>query len=299
MELVEPKVVLAAATATNPQQYDDIKSYLTDIGVSENGFEFNAPTDAEQLVTIGGKLCYKSFEPKLNPNVSKVRENNAEYIGNINAIGHGSVIEHAYITFIIWNCSRVFTHEVCRHRAGTAMSQESLRFVRLTDLGFWMPNILKEYDNENEDGQQLIIETIKYLEEVQKKLADIYNIEDINNFSLKKKLTSAFRRVAPIGLSTAIMYTMNFRAARHIIQMRTSRHAEEEIRLIFAKIARKLVGSFPNMFRDMSCEMIDGYEEWTSEYAAMPYDADKIKRMQKEIDELKEKLLDAEKHVEV
>ena len=34
------------------------------------------------------------------------------------------------------NVSRVFTHELVRHRAGSAFSQESLRYVRLTDIGF-------------------------------------------------------------------------------------------------------------------------------------------------------------------
>ena len=40
---------------------------------------------------------------------------------------------------MLHNVSRVATHELVRHRAGVAVSQESLRFVRLDDLPFWFP----------------------------------------------------------------------------------------------------------------------------------------------------------------
>src|SRR5260370_17723749 len=36
------------------------------------------------------------------------------------------------------------THELIRHRPGTAISQESLRFVRLDELPFWFPGWAQE-----------------------------------------------------------------------------------------------------------------------------------------------------------
>jgi len=39
----------------------------------------------------------------------------------------------------MWNGN---THEICRHRVGCAISQESLRYVRLTDLSVWLPDAL-------------------------------------------------------------------------------------------------------------------------------------------------------------
>lgn len=51
----------------------------------------------------------------------------------------GSVIEHHVTNWIFADVSRVFTHELVRHRVGTAFSQESLRYVRLNDLGLWLP----------------------------------------------------------------------------------------------------------------------------------------------------------------
>ena len=85
----------------------------------------------------------RPWAPGLNANVSKVREDSAEYLRNILKSGHGSVLEHANFTFLFHNVSRVFTHELVRHRAGAAYSQESMRFVRLTDIPFWFPDWAK------------------------------------------------------------------------------------------------------------------------------------------------------------
>jgi len=139
------------------------------------------------------------------------------------------------------------THELVRHRAGWAYSQESLRYVRLNDLRFWIPQMVKDQAG----GVELFQETIGLLEKVQSNLFELFGIDGIKNFALKKLMTSMFRRLAPIGLSTSIMATGNFRAWRHTIRLRTETHAEEEIRLVFGKVARTLKQRFPNAFIDM------------------------------------------------
>ena len=52
-------------------------------------------------------------------------------------------------------------------------------------------------------------------------------------FHVKKEVTSALRRLAPIGLSTDILWTANARTLRHVIEMRTAEGAEEELRIVF------------------------------------------------------------------
>ena len=39
--------------------------------------------DAQDLAEFAGKMCYRSWEPGLNPNVRKVRDDQAEYLENI------------------------------------------------------------------------------------------------------------------------------------------------------------------------------------------------------------------------
>src|SRR3990167_5961468 len=139
MHKVEPKVFLVGETKIVKE---GLNGFLKHVGVPK--WKSDASTDSEKIVEVMGRLCYRSFEPGLNKNVTKVRGSNQEYIANVLNVKHGSVIEHPMINFIFADVSRVFTHELVRHRAGVAISQESLRFVRLTDIGMWLPIELEE-----------------------------------------------------------------------------------------------------------------------------------------------------------
>jgi len=110
-----------------------------------------------------------------------------------------------------------------------------------------------------------VLEAGAYFEGVQRELARIFDIERVNNFSLKKSLTSMFRRLLPIGVATTIMVTGSLRAWRHIIEMRTAEGAEEEIRLVLDQIARICQREFPHVFQDMSYREDTG--EWVFEYS--------------------------------
>ena len=71
-----------------------------------------APNPGELLVEFGGRACYRSWEPGLNPNVTRVRTDRREYLENILRSAHGSVLEHASYSFALRNFSRVLTHEI-------------------------------------------------------------------------------------------------------------------------------------------------------------------------------------------
>ena len=71
-------------------------------------------------------------------------------------------------------------------------------------------------------------------------------------FHVKKEVTSALRRLAPIGLSTDIIWTANARTLRHVIEMRTAEGAEEELRLVFDEIARIMQAEAPGLFQDFA-----------------------------------------------
>ena len=92
---------------------------------------------------------------------------------------------------------------------------------------------------------------------MQAKLAKVYEIDDEKKFDRKKKLTSAFRRVAPIGLATTIGWSCNFRTLRHVIEMRTEPSSEEEIRLVFGKVYGIVKDRYPNLMGDYEVEMVD------------------------------------------
>jgi len=203
-----------------------------------------SPNGAQLLVEFCGRICYRSWKPGLNPNVSRIREEQNEYLGNLLSSLHGSVLEHATYSFAFRNVSRVFTHELVRHRAGSAFSQESLRYVRLTDIGFRVPAAL-------EPVREQVVSLVERLEEFQLMAADKLGLDDEGvPFSVKKEVTSALRRLAPIGLSTDIVWTANVRTLRHVIEMRTSPGAEEELRLVFDKVAEVMRHEAPSLFQD-------------------------------------------------
>ncbi len=246
MHETSPTVHLIARPAID---LEGMRAYLADVGgaawldrrVEEAD---GTPNGGELLVEFGGRACYRSWEPGLNANVTRVRVDRREYFENLLRSAHGSVLEHASYSFALRNVSRVFTHELVRHRAGSAFSQESLRYVRLTDIGFRVPPALEPLR-----GQVLAI--VEQLEEFQRDAAETLGIDDEGvPFHVKKEVTSALRRLAPIGLSTDIVWSANLRTLRHVIQMRTADGAEEELRSVFDEVARVMVREAPLIFQD-------------------------------------------------
>jgi thymidylate synthase (FAD) len=248
MHPTSPEVFLLARPSID---VDGMRAYLRDVG-GESWLERrleeaeDGPNGGELIVEFGGRACYRSWEPGLNPNVTRVRTDQREYFANILRSAHGSVLEHANYSLAFRNVSRVFTHELVRHRAGSAFSQESLRYVRLTDIGFRVPPAL-------EPVREQVLSIVEQLEEFQVSAAKELGIdEDGVPFHVKKEVTSALRRLAPIGLSTDILWTANARTLRHVIEMRTADGAEEELRLVFDKVARIMQAEAPGLFQDFA-----------------------------------------------
>jgi thymidylate synthase (FAD) len=292
MEYTRPHVFVLAETAVD---HDTLNRMLHEIGA--DGWQTDAIADAETLAEVAGRFCYRSFAPGLNPNVTRVREGNHGYLGNILAQGHGSVIEHGHVSFACLGVSRIVTHELVRHRLAN-YSQESLRFVRLDKLMMYYPQAFREpamralwdslpeerraqeaaslglaesearyvwSDMQEEKLEALFAGTVERLEQVQREIASMLFLDEVKDFGIKKKITSAMRRLAPEGLGTAIIMTSNHRQWRDIIEKRTSRHAEEEIRVLFADIAKELVQRYPAFYQDKKVEMVDGLPEITFE----------------------------------
>ena len=173
MHETKPAVYLIARPSVD---VDGMRRYLTDVGgeswldrrLDETG---DAPNAGELIVEFGGRACYRSWEPGLNPNVTRVPHGPDGVLRQHPQERHGSVLEHANYSFAFRNVSRVFTHELVRHRAGSAFSQESLRYVRLTDIGFRVPPAL-------EPVREQVLSIVEQLEEFQVTAAEELGIDD-------------------------------------------------------------------------------------------------------------------------
>ena len=227
----------------------EVSQFLDDLGVER--WVTDAHSGGEYLVELGGRLCYKSFEPGLNPNVEKIREGNKAYVGNIIRQLHGSVIEHAVDSFIITDVSRVLTHELVRHRH-LSISQESLRYVRIEEIDLVEPQI-EAVSATLEGSWKCAAWAINH---AYKTLLTMVNWNGLT-FKAKKALTSALRRLIPMGQKTSLMATANNRAWRWMIEARTGLGAEEEIRRLFLLIFRELKKTHPAIYQDAE-EQSDG-----------------------------------------
>jgi thymidylate synthase (FAD) len=257
----KPEVFLVAYPTLD---WSEIRRYLG--GVDERALEWadrvepSELSDGEALVEFGGRLCYRSWTEGLNPNVSRVRHGSYDYLGNILSSYHGSVIEHANYSFALHNVSRVLTHELVRHRAGTAFSQESMRFVRLDDIPMWFP----EWARDDPDVMARSLDVLERLERHQRWMAEHFGLDNPGvPFSEKKAKTSFMRRFAPDGVATGILATINIRSLRHIIYMRTNLGAEEEIRIVFDEVADVCLKKFPFLMQDYSPNQD---REWIPEF---------------------------------
>jgi thymidylate synthase (FAD) len=239
---------------------EEVQRWLDYLGVHE--FDWPNPqvvSEPALLVALAGKRCYLSFEQGLNPNISKIRKNYVDYFDNILSSGHGSILEHSVYSYAIEGCSRVFCAEMNRHRAGWAISEGSLRFIRFDkNIPYWVPTSLRDQESDNDDLRSLKKHSRRIFQEAfehqEKKYAELVRLWDMeeghHNFAYKKKITSQMRRIVGMGVATGGVWTGNIRALRHVISMRTDPAAEEEIFLVAGKIARDIVTKEPLLFGD-------------------------------------------------
>jgi thymidylate synthase (FAD) len=209
---------------------------------------------AAQLLKVAGQTCYASFGPKRTMN-----EKADKYFANQMQGGHGSVFEHATFSFLCYGISRSNTHEVVRHRAGTAYSQLSQRYVSGSVLRFVerpeyqdVPALHKRFceriDAAHREYHEVADELLALQEQGDKQLAGERKTDR------RKRVQQTARSVLPNEAETILVMSANVRAWRHMIEMRTDEHAETEIRDLFARIFLCLRRAEPILFGDYEIE---------------------------------------------
>lgn len=286
--------------ASTRVRHGAVQRWLKKLGCSDGFIEELNELDDEDglsdpayLVALAAKQCYRSFEPGLNKNVTKVRKDWVDYLDNILKQGHGSVCEHAVYSFAFTGVSRVFTGEMNRHRAGVAISEASMRYIRYDDIPYWLPTsitctpeedkcmgqylsgdrnsmMLPELDAaklgvKKARSQSVFANAFKQMEENYKVLEEIWSeeLEPSAKFAGKKHVTSMMRRIIGMGVGTGGVWTLNIRALRHVMALRASAAAEEEILHVWSRAGKMMVDEEPAMFGDFS-QTPEGY--WVPKY---------------------------------
>lgn len=257
MKNVEPHVFMLARKLLLK---DNVRKWLDYIGAADYQLNEN-DTDGEAIIKLAAKRCYMSFGTGLNPNITRTREDTVEYIDNILSSGHGSVLAHVDYTFAIESVSRVFTAEYNRHSTGTGISEGSLRYIRFVDIPWWVPRSLFSSDGDDVDiirrkraTYTVFHEVFLFVEEKYRQLEEIWDLQgeaaNSKSFKVKKKLTSLFRRIIPMGVATGGVWSGNIRALRHILTQRLDPAAEEEIIYVANLLLDEMMAAEPILFGD-------------------------------------------------
>lgn len=208
-------------------------------------WDYEGPRDEDLLPEIAGRLCYMSY--------GKGRNTNAAHLDHIKEVGHGSVIEHSNFTFQIEGVSRSLTHELVRHRAGAAYSQQSQRYVdestasMIKPLAFkhLSPELLQRIDQFIDESQSIYT---AIAEELMPQLKD--EQPEADRTALRKQVRQTARSVLPNMTETRIIVTLNARALRHFIEMRGHPAADPEIRGLAMRMLELAREASPTVFND-------------------------------------------------
>jgi thymidylate synthase (FAD) len=245
--------------------WGELRDYLKEVGgeawINRVLGDEVRPSDSELLIEAMGRLCYCSWDVGLNKNVTRVREDSGDYLLNVLRQAHGSVLAHSHFSFMIHDVSRVLTAELNRHSAGTDISEQSLRYVRLDQLRFRVPPVLKP------QTQKAMRRLIEHIEEEMSAMMITEGLDDQSlDFTRKKTVTSALRRAAPMGLLTEEGWTANVRAIRNVIEQRSAAGAEEEIRVFADQLAQIMQVKCPLLFGDYEPDQSVSPSAWSTPY---------------------------------
>jgi len=248
--LCEPQVVLISKPATD---IAGLAPFLGDLNEDFAGYiEDPTPLPAGTLLCkVAGQICYESFGPRRSTNAQA-----AKYFANIMEQGHGSVLEHANYTVLLYGVSRSLTHELVRHRH-LCFSQVSQRYVNVV-------RFVERPEFQRDAGlhaafEARIDEAARQYAELTEALRSGRTAGDaafaaLRRSDQRKAVQQAARALLPNETEAPIVVTGNVRAWRHVIAMRTSPHAEVEIRRTMHRVWQVLNAEEPILFGDYTEE---------------------------------------------
>jgi thymidylate synthase (FAD) len=193
--------------------------------------------NAEDLIERACRTCYLSFGRYKPP------ESTRELIQKVIRKQHHSVLEHAVATFRIKGGSRVFTHELVRHRF-ISPSQESQRYVCYADK----PGRQKTRDFEVVTPPSFANHGLNFSDKYSQIVKQCYNLyEEMLDSGVPPEDA---RYILPNGTTSEIVITANFRELRHFFWVRTNERAHWEIRFVAVQMLRIMKERAPMVFWD-------------------------------------------------
>jgi thymidylate synthase (FAD) len=265
--LKAPGVVLLAKPQTNVSVLGGfLKGFDSSLGFPAYIEDPTRLPDSSQLCKTAGQLCYASFGPRRTTN-----ENAAAYFERLTSAGHGSVLEHASFSFLLYGISRSVTHELVRHRH-LNFSQISQRYVSGSVLRFVErseyaedPELHRLFEERADQAAEEYEAMAGRLLERQERGLALLDAE--YKTDARKKVQQTARSLLPNETEAPMVCTGNVRALRHVVEMRADEHAESEIRNLAVRMFLCLAMADPILFGDYRLQSLpDGTYEVTTEH---------------------------------
>ncbi|MDO8676132.1 MAG: FAD-dependent thymidylate synthase [Candidatus Azambacteria bacterium] len=264
---------LVASARTITVEVEALRPFLSGFD-AEFAFEQYADdpdwlNETEAITKRAGQACYASYGLGRSKNTE---EECARYLGNIKSQKHGSVIEHPNVTLFIYGVSRSLTHELVRHRIVDGPSQLSQRYVDGKILRFIERPEYQGYSLLHNSFENWVEMAEEEYENRRQLLKDHFtqNYPEFSKMSAtekRKAQNQAARACLPNETETHIYFTANLRSWRFINELRSSEHAEVEIRNLAVKMFLCLYFIAPTIFSDYKIkELSDGTFTIETEY---------------------------------
>jgi len=191
-----------------------------------------------QLIELAGRTAYQS-RGKITPFSAE------KFVKMIIKRGHESVIEHSAMTVEFNNVSRGFTHEIVRHRLAS-FTQESTRYVDKSSFRVVIPP-------DKDKDEKIVTLKLPNEEELAVSFQEWMDLNEQMYRGLRKKgwIPQDARQVLPIGITSQIVVTANFREWRHIFKLRTVPNAHWEIREVMGNLLKEVKEKVPVIFDDI------------------------------------------------
>lgn len=192
-------------------------------------------SDTPMVLVMLGEIA----EPASEADKVLVGPHDRHLIERCISAGHESIFEHVDFTYEV-DFSRAAQAQMLRHRMAS-YSAESSRVVALTSETktserFFVPHTIKHDDKtlsysdpygDEEKARDLFWDTVEHCMSTYRSLIEAgIPVEDA-------------RYVLPLALMQPVVMTMNLRQWRHVIRMRTCKHAQHEIRYVAKEIRRQ------------------------------------------------------------
>ena len=218
-----------------------------------------------QVIEIAGRTCYDSFG---------TGRSSEAYHKHLLEVGHGSVLEHAQYVFRVHGVSRGLTHELIRHRAGTAVSQRSTRYVDESEGDWVVHPVLAEY-LETDMGAFLKDSLESFQQSSQRIYRNIVELLEahmtsvgVDKFTARKQARGAARGFLGNALETELIWSANVRALRNVIEQRGVLAADAEIRGFALDLLGIMKVELPEYFSDyeVHTDETTGWQYVTTDY---------------------------------